>query len=70
LNLGYQGSQIDQVRYPKVRASSGNDKEGIFGLDARPASGQSRNIAEAVAIEEQVIAPSDPPLDAVDLLSE
>jgi hypothetical protein len=69
-NLSYQGSQLDQVCHPKVRSSSGNDKERILGFDARPARRQGRHIAEPVAIEEEVIAPSDTSFDAVDLLSE
>jgi hypothetical protein len=69
LNLGYQGSQVNQVCRPKVRSAGGNDKERVLGLKARPAGRQGRHIAEAVAIEEQVIAPSDPSLDALDLLS-
>jgi len=68
-NLDYQGSQIDQVRDPKVRASGGNDKERIFNLNACPACRHGRNIAEAVAKKKQVIAPMDPPLDAIDFLS-
>ena len=53
-----------------MRAAGGNDKERVLGFDACPARRQGRNIAEAVAIEEQIIAPSDPSLDALDLLSE
>ena len=70
LNLGNQGRQIDEIRHPKARASRGNDKEWIFGLHARPARWQGGNIAEAVAIEDQIIAPSDTALDTFDLLSE
>ena len=53
-----------------MRASGGNHQERVLGLEARPARWQGCNIAEAVAIEEQVIAPSDPSLDAIDLLPE
>lgn len=70
LNLGYEGSQINQVRYPKVRSSGRNDKEWIFSLNARPARRQCRNIAEAVTIEDQIITPAYPSFNAVDFLSE
>jgi len=70
LKLGYQGGQSDQVRDSKVRASGRYDSESVFGLDARPARRQGGDVAEAVAIEDQVIAPSDPSLYAVDLLTE
>jgi len=70
LNLGYQRSQIYQVRYPKIRSSGRNDKEWIFGLDARPARRQCRNIAEAVTIKDQIITPTYPSFNAVDFLSE
>ena len=68
--LGYQGSQVDQVRHPKARASGRCDKERIFRLDARPARRQRGDIAEAVAVEEEVFTPPDPSFDAVDLLSD
>ena len=70
LNLGYQGSQVDKVCDPKPGSSFRNHKKGIFDLDVCPACWQGCNIAEAVAIKEQIIAPSDAAFDAVDLLSE
>ena len=70
LKLVDEGSQSDQVCHPEVRASGGNDQERVLGLDARPARRQGGNIAEAVAIEEEVVTPMNPPFDAIDLLSE
>jgi hypothetical protein len=70
LNIGYQGSQFDQVGYLKMGSPGRNDNEGVLRLDACPACRQGCNIAEAVAIKEQIIAPSDAAFDAVDLLSE
>jgi hypothetical protein len=70
LKLSYQGSQIDQVSHSKLRPSGSYDKERVLGLHARPARRQRRDITVAVAVEEQVIAPSDPSLDEVDLLPE
>jgi len=70
LNLDYQGNKIDQIRHPKAGSSRRNDKERILGLGARPARRQGCNIAKTIAIEKQVIAKSDPSLDAVDFFSE
>jgi len=70
LNLGCQGSQLDQVCEPKRGPPRGNDKKRVFGLDACPARWQGCYIAEGIAKKEQVIAPVDPSLDNIDLLSE
>ena len=70
MKLSYQGGQIDQVSHSKVRPSGRYDKERVFVLHARPARWQRRNITEAVAIEEQVVTPLNPPFDEVDRLPE
>ena len=51
-------------------SARGNDKERVLHLDACPARRHGCYIAEGVAKKEQVIAPMDPPLDAIDFLSE
>ena len=51
-------------------SSRGHDKERVLHLDACPARRQGCYIAEGIAKKEQVIAPMDPPLDAVDFLPE
>ena len=70
LNIGYQGSQYNQVGCLKMGSSGRNDNERVLRLDACPARWQGRNITEAVAIKEQVIAPVDPSLHNINLFSE
>jgi len=70
LKLGYQGGQIDQVSHSKVRPSGRYDQERVFVFHACPARWQRRNVTEAVAVEEQVVTPLNPPFDEVDRLPE
>ena len=70
LNFRNQGSQLDQVREPKRGPPRGNNKERVLGLEAGPARRHGFYTAEGVPKKKQVIAPMDPPLDAVNCFSE